>query len=310
MSLYIPYCLPLKFIEISPSQVVQYVSKHMDDWMLQNRLNEWQKGFYANPWLKDDSITLQLILNTGQPTIRVIDCTGATVIGPQLMIQRQQNQFDPTTFIYESATSLNALQDGQLYWFKITSGILTLISEPIQAFSTLTNSLLIQYKHRKFYGGIIWETGIEMNLRIPGMIQLKPPVSKDTLYEDQVLDMTMIKSVPYRLWELLVGAPCLIPDYLIDQLNRIFGCSSVRIDGRYYTKNDGFKWEEAENQQNNLFKGYRGELREMINRNYKIIDSGVNTNETVTILTVVDPKGFADTSEAASSDLVQFLDVE
>lgn len=310
MSLHLPFILPLKFVEVAPQQVVQYVSRHMDDYLLHNRWTRWQYGYYHNKWLRSDSIALQLQTNTGQPTITVIQCDGTVVIGPQLMIQRQQNPYDPGTFIYESATALNACQDGGVYWFKITTGSITLISEPIQVFEQLTESLLVQYKHRRFYEDVIWETGVEMNLRVPAIIRYKPPAAKDTVYEDQVLDMTMIKSIPYRVVDFVVGTGSNIPDYMIDILNRILGCSSVRIDGRYYAKNEGFKWEDPDDEMNALFKGYRGELRENINRASKIVEPATNTNEEVTIIGLVDLKGFADTSEAASSNLVTFEDIE
>jgi hypothetical protein len=306
MRLTLPYINALQLLEIAPAQIRQYQSYHMDDWMLQNRLNQWQSGSYASPWLRSDSIYLQVQTNTGQPTITVIDCNGAIVIGPQLMIQRQQNPYDPGTYIYESATSLNACQEGVQYWFKITTGSITLISEPVLIYEDYANSLLIQYKHRKFYADVIFETGIEMNMRIPGFLRSKPPAAKDTLYEDQILDETMIKSVPYRLWEIYMGAGVRVPDYMIDKLNRIFGCSSVRIDGRYYTKNEGFKWEQVDEEQNGTFFAYKGELREMINRNSKIIIPSTNTNEYVVIAGLVDLKGFADTSESASSNITQF----
>lgn len=308
MSLNIPYILPLKFVEVEPQQIVQYVSRHMDDWLLQNRLNTWQRGKFANQWLQSDSIALQVTSNAGQPQLQVIDCKG-TVYITELMIQRQQNQYDPATYIYESATALAPLPEGY-YWFKMTSGSLALISEPIYVAASLTESLLLQYKHRKFYENIIWETGFTTNLRISGMLRYKPPAAKDTVYEDQVLNMTMIKSVPYRVCELFVGAGYHVPDYIIDTLNRALGCSSARFDGRYYSKNEGFKWEAPDEEMNGLLYGYRGELREMLNRPYKIVDPTQNTNEQVVIVGAVDLKGFADTSESASSNLVEFLDVE
>ena len=297
----IPFINALQLVEIAPSQIRQYQTRHMDDYLHYNRLNEWQSGSYTSPYLRSDSIYLQFQTNTGQPTITVIDCAGNIIIGPQLMIQRQQNPYDPGTYIYESATSLNACQEGVTYWFKITTSTITLISEPILIYEDFANSLLIQYKHRKFYADVIFETGIEMNIRIPGILRQKPPAAKDTVYEDQVLDMTMIKSIPYRLWEVYLGAGIRVPDYMIDKLNRVLGCSSVRIDGRYYSKNEGFKWEQVDEEQNSTFYAYKGELREMINR---------NTNEFVVIAGLVDLKGFADTSESASSNITQFEDIE
>lgn len=304
----IPYILPLHFVEINPQQLVQYLSRHPDDWLLQNRLNIWQYGTYANKWTQDDSIPLQVTCNTGQPQLQVINCQGQVFI-TELMSQKQQNRYDPTTYIYESATALDILDDG-FYWFKMTSGSITMISEPIRVQRIITESLLLEFKHRKFYGGVVWETGFSSNIRIPGILRRKPPAAKDVVYEDQILDMTMIKSTPYRLIDLIVGAGDMCPDYFIDTLNRILGCSSLQMDGRYYTKNEGFKWEQTDEQYNGVLYSYRGELREMINRTGKIIEPGTDTNQRVTIIGAIDLKGFADTSLSASSNLAEFTDVE
>lgn len=308
MKVLLPYISALKLLEVAPSQVEQYLSKHMDDYFLNHRLNRWQFGRYANKWLTSDSIPMQVQTNAGQLQIDVVDCHG-TVYITELMIQRQQNRYDPTTYIYESSTALEPLPQG-IYWFKFTNDNVALISEPIEVVNTLTESLLLQYKHRKYYEGVIWETGFESNMRVPGVLRYKPPAAKDTVYEDQVLDMTMIKSVPYRLIEILAGAGDMVPDYFIDTLNRIFGCSSLRIDGRYYSKNEGFKWEAADEVYNGVLYSYRGELREMLNRPYKLVEPGTDQNAITTIMGMVDLKGFADTSESASSNLTQFEDIE
>lgn len=307
MRLLLPYINPIHLMEIEPSQLDQYLSRHMDDWMLSNRLNRWQGGGkYTNKWLTADSVRLQLSTNTGQPQIQVINCRKQVFI-TELMIQRQQNTVDQDTYIYESATAFNSLAPGT-YWFHITSDTLDLISEPIEVVSTLTESLLAEYKHRKYYEGVIWETGFVSNIRIPGILRHKPPAAKDTVYEDQVLDMTMIKSVPYRIVEILVGAGDMVPDYYIDTLNRIFGCSSLKIDGRYYSKNEGFKWDAADEVFNGVLYSYRGELRESINRPYKIVEPGVDNSVKAVLMGQVDLKGFGDTTEGGSTNLAFFED--
>ncbi len=310
MSLNPSFILPLKFVELNPTQVVQYLSRHMDDWHLYQRRNNWQQSarMYANQWLQSDSIVLQMTGNTGVPQIDVIDCKGTTYL-TEAMIARQQNAYDPLTYIYESSTALAPLAPGN-YYFKITSGTIVLISEPIEVCAEIYKpSFLLQYRHRKYYEGVIWETGIEMNLRVPGMIRLKKTAAKDTLYEDQNLAMTMIKSVPYRIMELMVGAGNMIPDYMLDTLPRVFGCSEVRADGRYYSKNEGFNFEASEEESNGYLFGARAEIREKFNRPYKIVNPPADANEEVTIMSMTDLKGFSDTSEAGSSNLVAFEDV-
>lgn len=306
--LYLPYILPIQLVKVDPAQIAQYLSRHIDDWMLQNRLNRFQdRATYANQWLQADSIYLQFPSNSGQPQVQVIDCNRTAHI-TQLMIQRQQNTLDPLTYIYESSTALSTLPVG-FYWFYVTSGSVVLISEPIEVCDTIDLSLLVQYKHRKNYAGVIWETGIEFNMRIPGILRQKPMASKDVVYEDQVLNMTMIKSTPYRLWELVLGAGSNTPDYIMNTMTWVLGCSSCKIDGRYYSKNDGFKWEQSDEQYNNALYSYRGEIREMLNRDSKIINPPANTNEQVTIIGAVDLKGFADTDFGGSSNIAFIEDV-
>lgn len=306
------YLLPVTWYDVDPSEVTQYISRHMDDYLLAERNNRWQNGGYRQPWIKQDTITNQFINNLGAVTIKVIDCK-ETLQFATPMQQKQQNQYEPEYFIYESSQALNALPDG-IYYLLAEVGTgpnKRLISEPIEVSETIENTLLLQYKHRKYKGGVVFETGIEFSIRVHGFLRLQPPASKDTLHEDQVLDMTMVDSKPYRIWELvLFGPDGGLPDWMIDKLNWILGCSDLRIDGKYFTKVEGAKIEEGDNIQNGLLKSYRIELREQINRNSKVFSGTDNTNEQLNILLNVSSKGFADTTTGDSSNIFQVIDVE
>lgn len=286
---------PLNYVEVEPAEIPQYISRHMDDYLLSNRLNPWQSGSYLQPWSQSDTISEQFQTNAGQPQLKIVDCSGKTIGSPLNMTQKQRNPFDPSYYIYESNRALNSLSDG-VYFSMATVGSKTLISEPIKVDTTVVNSLLLQYSSRPYYEGMIFETGFSPSIRIHGMLQLKTPSSKDTLYEDQVLDMVMVQSKTFRIWEWFVGAPVPIPDWMIDKLTRIAGCKDLQIDGRYYTKNEGFKWEESVNVGFGTLKGYTGELREAINRNIKIYDYEANTNEELTVMYLTDTKGFGSIS--------------
>ncbi len=96
----------------------------------------------------------------------------------------------------------------------------------------------------RYYNDIIFETGFPPSLRVLGKIKYKSPASRDTIYEDQVLNQSILNSVPFRIWELTIGGSSGIPDYLIDKVNRILGCSNLLIDGRLFTKSEGAKLEE------------------------------------------------------------------
>lgn len=308
---YTSFLLPITWYDVEPTEVTQYISRHMDDYLLAERNTRWQNGGYCQPWLTSDVIVNQFINNQGAVNIKVIDCKQNLMFATPMQ-QKQQNQYEPEYFIYESSQALNALPDGIYYLLaEIGSGPnKRLISEPIEVSSAIENTLLLQYKHRKYRGGVVFETGVEFSLRVRGFLRLQPPASKDTLYEDQVLDMVMVQSKPYRIWELVMFGPeGGLPDWMIDKLNWVLGCSDLRIDGKYYTKQEGAKIEEGETLQNGLLKSYRIEMREAINRNSKVFSGEENTNEQLHILLNVSSKGFADTTTGDSSNIFQVTDV-
>jgi hypothetical protein len=308
--IYIPYLNPLNLVEVDPAEVPQYESMHIDDYWWKERLNKWQQGTeqYYQPWRSDDVVVLQLQNNAGQLQVQVVNCNLEIQL-TFLMQQKQQNTYQPEYFIYESSTALTPLPDGR-YFFIVRAGTnpvkKTSISEPILIQAEQPRTLLIEYVNRSYYGNMIFETGITPSIRIQGFLTLQPPPSKDTLYEDQVLDMIMVQSKPYRLLELTIEP---VPDWMIDKLNWIFGCSGLRIDGKYFTKNEGAKWEETVSVMNGALKGYKIQLRESISRNSKVFDTTDDTDEELNLLVNADSKGFADTTEAASSSVVQFYDV-
>lgn len=310
--LIISHINPIDFVELNPIEIPQYMSRTMDLYLFSQRLTEWQVGaIYVQPWRKDDTITLQFQNNAGTIQIDVIDCQGKIYL-TFLMNQKQQNFYSPDYFIYESSITMGALADG-IYFFRVTVGDDTktlYISEPLDIRNNHTNTKLIEYSHPTYYQNLIFETGISMGIRIPAILRKKPTAFKDTIYEDQVLDAVMIKSVPYRLWELLIGAPIQIPDWFEDMIARIMGCQNLKIDGTLFTKSIDSKMEEADNAWNGSLKGFKMELRERLNRDSKIFSTTQNTNEQLTLVLNVSGKGFADTSTDASANIFQVLDVE
>lgn len=316
----LPYTLPYILYEslsFTSWQIPQYQSRHMEDYWLEERLNKWQSlpgDRWCQPWRNDDIISLQVQNNIGQIEIDIINCQ-KTVLTSFLMTQKQQDQYEPDYFIYESNTALDTLPEGYA-WMLLKIGVspvrITLISEPLLILADQPGTLLIEYSHYKFYENLIFEGGFTSSIRTKGLIRKKPTAFKDTVYEDQDLDMVMIHSKPYRVWELLIGAgdDGGVPDWFEDKIGRILGCSNLRIDGRYYTKNEGAKMEEIDERFNGALYTYKIELRERINRHSHYWDSDASSNEELVITLNSTSKGFADTSLDASSSVVVFTDVE
>lgn len=264
---------PVNFVAKKVTEYPTYIGRHMDDYWHRDRLTPWQHlmtPFYQ-VWMNSDSINLQLITNAGTPTVKLLNsCVGTVYTGT--MTQKQNGTTDPTFYIYEISVPLTGIDEG-VYFMTIESGIspniISMISEPMFIASTQPNTLLIEYVHKNYFQSMVFETGFIPSIRVKALLQLKQLMSKDTIYEDQILDEVMVRSKPFRIWDFKIGVETPIPDFMIDKVNRIFGCSSLKIDGREYTKNDGFKWEESDNVGYGSLKAYSIELRERYNNSYK-----------------------------------------
>lgn len=306
--IYTPISNPLTFYQMNPVEIPQYLHRHMDDYLLSNRLTRRQSKKYYQPWTANDSINLQFQNNAGNIQLRLVNCQMTPIITLN-MTQKQQNKYMPDYFIYESSMALTGVAPG-IYWvIAVVGSSLTLISEPIEI-GPWEESLIIEYKNRTYLNYIIYETGFYPSIRLEGLLRYKQPGSNDTLYEDQVLDMTMVKSKPFRIYELIIGHMGGIPDYKIDQLNQIMGCSDIKIDGRYFTKNGEQKFEKSDPIDNGSHHAYRLELRESINRNAKIFDTVADPSEKLSVMYVTDSKGFGNISDEDSSNLIPVIDFE
>jgi hypothetical protein len=278
---------PVNFLNMDRINLEKYFSLHMDDYMNYSRLNIYQQGFYSfkQIWGQMDALRLQVISDAGQPTISFLNCNGSQIVS-FTMDEILVNETTPTFKMYEKSYSFSIVPNG-VFYIKLVSGQLSLISEPMLMSDELSNTLLIEYKNRSFYQNMIFENGFFSTIRINGLLKYQKPGSKNTMYEDQILDMVMLKSKPYRIWNLIVGFQTPVADFFIDKLNRVFGCSSVMIDGKYFALGEESKWEEIESVNNGAFKIYSIELREMVNKNSKVFDTepeqitGIFTDEFV-----------------------------
>lgn len=247
-----PLLNPVKFVDLNPGTVPAYLSRHMDDYFYFETLQPWQeKKRYFQPWQNSDTISLQFLSRLDPMKISLIDIDERIYYSTN-MTQGVADADDPTLYIYESATDLSSFDEG-LYFLRIECGApdsggnyaLTLISEPIDIAEIHKNSLLFEYYHRVSTGDIIFETGFRPTVRERATLRLKSLSSKDTFFEDQVLDMTLLQSKNFRVWRLSIGGATGIPDYRADLFNRIQGCSTLLIEGKAYTKSEGATMEDS-----------------------------------------------------------------
>lgn len=287
----------------------QVNSKHISDFPFEDTILPWQQQTsFRQVYQTNDSIRLQLRSDTGPITWELVKC-GGVIQSTDNFDQVLENADVPGEFIYQADIDLGSVPAGY-YQLKIVVGSpaqVTLVSEIIEISDTIENSLLLSYRNSSFKDDIVFETGFSPSIRIKGAIFYKEPGSKDVVYEDQVLNETMIDSKSFDLYELQLTDELGIPDWLIRKLNIILGCDELIVDGRFYAKAEGAKLEQIQ------FDGYpmRGwkiDLREQLNRRAKYFSSVGDTLQGLAVILNTDSKGFVDDETGGS--VYQITDIQ
>lgn len=290
--LYQPLLNVIKFQELSPVLIPQYISKHLDQWIFEQTVREWEAPtVFKQLWGINDSVRLQFESNYQPIVLKLFTCDGTEKYSQNLE-QRQQNEFNPDFYLRHGEIDLITFVPGD-YYFTLTAGgtPLSLVSEPFKVSENIDKTLYFQFSHHETKGGIRFNSPFSPEIRIPGYLKYNDTGSKDVLYEDEPLNEQLISSTPYRIWDLFIGGEKGIPPYLADKVKRIMGCSSVRIDGKYYTKNESSKWEKFE-EADYPMQGWKIEVREKYNRDSLIYENDVEIMGIAAAGLIVNTKGF------------------
>lgn len=307
-----PYLNPVKFHSFTPAQAEQYTQKFMDDYGFRDTILEHEeKVCFFQRWGVNDAIRLQFKVNYQPNTLLALKADG-TFVQDHTLERRQQDQFAPGTYIYQSDYDTAPLVPGY-YMFKMQFGAPAsnvLVSEPqqIQEYVDLVDTMYIEYSHYEKRGGLYFQSPFSPAIRVPGFLKYKEPGSIDTWFEDEPLNPTMAQSISFDVHTLFVGGPEGVPPWVIQKVARIIKCSDVKINGRYYTaatKDARFQPEEVEYYP---MKGWQIDLRPKLNKDgtdYTTTTAQVGMNS---IIGVTDTKGFG--YDDAGGDFLEFSDVQ
>lgn len=298
---------PLQLFDPAPVTDDRYRSKDFIDYNFPETILPWEQNTnYCQPWQKSDTIQLQLQTNVGPVNFILKDARTGYVINTIPFTQKEESVNEPGLFIFEIAIPLNIYEAGCYY------GVVTFGADPI-AFTLRTgeldieeiheNTLAIEYKNREFRNDIIWETGIFMLLRVHGTNKYQKTPSKSTTYEDQVLNMTVLRSTPYRIWKLIIGQSRGIPDWYQDKLGGIIGNSTLLIDGKAFTKPAEADLELVELERYPK-RGWAVELRERYNRRARIYENDLPLNGVVALAVNSDSKGFGNSNSGSQTIVI------
>lgn len=309
----IPELNPVLFYDKARALLPQYHNKFAGDWLPLEALKPWQGfGRYFQKWQTSDAISLQVFSNIAPLTLKLINCKGATIRTLQFQ-QKQKNRRDPSLFIYEASLSLAGIPDGR-YRLELEVGsplVKTLESDWLDIAADWPHSALIEYKNSAYYGDVIFPvTGWAPSFRVEGWFKKAAPASKDEVYVDESYNQRMMFSDPFQVWEFIIGPATGVPEWVAEKLNWILGCDEIYIDGMEFTKADGGKFQEIE-QDGVPFRGYSINLAPTNRRPSKhFFMNGAQGGKRLLVALNVETKGFADTSLGSSSDVATIIDVE
>lgn len=309
--IYFPLLNPIKFVELDPVQLPQYLTRHFDDYWASEQLQSYETVInIKQKYQTSDTIYLQFESNFASIQMQVINCD-QTVLLTQAATQVRANKYLPGYYIYELTLSLAAFPPGTI-WLKLSLGLGSkfMISEPIDVAEIWPNTILFQYNNSKYHGDVIFETGIVFGFRCEAVIRRLDPGNERTAYRDQKLNPTTLKVRPFRAWELGIGHLRGIPDWIIDKMNWIWSCDNVLVDGKSFAVLEDSKFEDKEIHPQYPLRHWTLNIQEGINRASKIVGVDVDSSKKLLITAVADGAIFGDLSEQAGSNLVPINSVE
>lgn len=202
---------------------------------------------YFQPFNLDDPLVLQITSPEVAVDLHFIRISDGITIHSAPFTPISSAVIDSVAhYTYQINVDLNTVGVGTFYCL-IIGGTTTLQSNNICIDTNHDQTIQLKYRNSKFYQEVIWEKdpGFYMYLRVQGFIRHKLPERISNTYQDQPVNTTMLKTVPYNSWTFITN-PAGIPTYMIDLLNRISGCNTTYWDGRLFTVPDSAKWEEKE----------------------------------------------------------------
>jgi hypothetical protein len=299
---------PLKFQVKDYANPAPYNTHFAEDWAYPDTIPDfYEQRPYLQPWQNNDIIYIQIISNYAPHNIELLDCNGNQV-DTFAAAHVPTSVEDTGQKVYEAAIALTSY-DGGAHYVRISSGtpILSIVeSEMFDIKELQENSVLIKYKHDENDYDVVFETGIEFQLRTFGgfpIEQYKPGADR-VVYIDQSRDAVLLSGRTYAIDKLIIGDAGGLPRYMIEKINAIFQCSSLTIDGKGYVVNDGATLEPAIESFYPM-AGWGIDLRPASNKLRKRFAVDGNSSNPTTVVYNIETNGFGSITGPASSNIIQ-----
>ena len=309
---------PVWFYRKNRTLIPQYHTRFRDDFPSVETRKPWQYaplGKYFSKWQTNDTIRLQVMSNVAPIKLHVFDCKGNLAAAPLQFTQKRRNRYIPDLFVYEANYNPVGLARGR-YRLEIQVGdpVLpdeTLESDWLDIADDWPDTVMIEYLTTKYYADAIFATGWAPSFRVEGWFKMRGPGSVNVVYVDQAYNQRQQNREPFATEEFIFGPSSGVPDWTPELIGWILGCQEVYMDGKQFTiasESSQFTEEEVEG---NLYAGWSIDLRYTNRRGSRIfpIDPSVGGKKLLIGLNV-ETKGFADTTQGSSSNVIQIASVE
>ncbi len=227
---------------------------NQDDVFYYNAIRYYEvKVGYVQPYQQSDTIFIQFLSSdttTANFSARLLDINGS-VVTKTVTITQQSGTYNGLK-LYTTNVKLYDVAEGIYFLQLVNNGggtqNLYLISEPFDVKQTHRNTIRIDYRNSFNDQSMIWYSATETpQIRVKGAITEVMPEAKFNVYEDQPLNLEMVSGIAYRSFTLNISYGSIgIPEWLVDKLNRIFLCDTLKVDGKAFTREESSKFEGKE----------------------------------------------------------------
>lgn len=292
----IPHINPLKLVQKNVSANPKYNFKHLDAALYPEQLlNFQQRNNYLQKFQTTESIVIQFNSTFGPFACRLVNCDN-DVIATGTVTQITTDYYVAPTYAYKAVLDLATVPDG-VYQFELLVGSggsqVIFESEEILVKEKHINSMCFEYTNSTNDFGAIFQNGETFTFRVEAILREFSPGSNDVVFEDEPANLIKLSSSPFRTFKLSVGAAQGVPDWVADKLNRIFGCDTVLLDGKAFTRNEGAKL-EANGETNSALRGWSLELRESKAREGVTVENNIPQDNSIVVIYNIEDSFFGD----------------
>lgn len=237
----------------------QFNTMKFDDGAYLTSLRDYEdKNGYLQPFQQSDTIRLQFFgtdTTTSNYTLQLLDSQGR-LISKTLTITQETGTYNGYK-LYTCPIYLYDVTEG-VYFVRLryNHGSTTysyVLFEPINVKQVHNNTIRLDYYNSYNDADVVYPSSSWVfQLRVNGCLTDMTTESKYNVYEDQPMNLTMVAGIPFRVYEVTFGRGMGIPDWLIDKIERVTLCDTLKIDGKLYTRAESSKLEAKKSAGNPL----------------------------------------------------------